>query len=152
MVGILTETRAIMKYFKFITMESCSHSVEEKRRKLLSLISATKPDHKDAILDYLQNGCVISHRWGVMHDWVQAETPRIGPGPNTFTDGVWAWTEEIIYYVKVYNLQLPMELLDRMEALHWKVPVVNSFTLRKRSLARKRMLWKTWRPNKGGIT
>jgi hypothetical protein len=152
MVTILTWTREAMMYFKYITIERSGHSHEEKKAKLVALISSKEPDHKDAIVDYLKNGELIIRSWGVMHDLLQADTPRVGPGIDTFTDGIWAWTQEIVYYVKVYNLQLPKEFLARMEALHWKVPKVGPFTLQRRNLAEKRMLWKTWRPAKGDIS
>jgi hypothetical protein len=122
--------------------------LEEKRKKLLSLISQFELAHKEAILGYLKSAHVRSQYWGVMHDWLQIDTPRIGPGPRIFTDGVWAWSEEIIYYVKSYNLQLPEEFVDRMEALHWMVPPIEPFTLRERIVAKKKTLRKTRRPRK----
>lgn len=76
---------------------------------------------KEKILDYLTSG----HAWiispGVVKDILSHEDIVIG-APNILTDGVWAWPEDLIYYIRKYNVTLPDDFFHHMIKNSWKIP------------------------------
>ena len=54
------------------------------------------------------------------------ETKGIAGTPSVLTDGKWAWSGVLSYYVKNYNLLLDNEFVETMIANGWKLPISES--------------------------
>lgn len=79
--------------------------------------------NKESILSYLHQGYVLLAAAGPTRDVLDAAHAIIG-APHVLTDGVWAWTADVAYYVDKYNLKLPVSFSEHMRANQWKVPPI----------------------------
>lgn len=80
----------------------------------------TYPTEK--ICDYLDSGVPIVIAPGAALDIID-ESKGVSGSPSIFTDGKWAWSGVLSYYVKNYQLLLDEEFLNTMIENHWKVPI-----------------------------
>jgi hypothetical protein len=111
------------KSLKLVTVHLWAGSDEEKVSRLSFLVSNTNLSNKAEILHYLSTGCQFANIWTIAVDLLQPDKPSID-APNLFSDGLWAWTGEIPYYVEKYNVTLPNEFIDRMRSFDWSVPPI----------------------------
>lgn len=98
----------------------------ESIKILNSLQSDSKRPHEDDILNYLRGGKQVFSTPGLARDVLSQNRVVIGP-PDIFTDGAWAWSVELLYYIGQYHISIPNALLKRMEQLQWHCPNVDSF-------------------------
>jgi hypothetical protein len=140
--------RIVRGPLKLLSFYVGDHPDEEKKQKLLSLTSTSELERKTKILRYLNSGLHFAHYMGIVRDLLDRYDRTIDLGPDVFTDGVWAWTSEIHYYVQKYNLALPNDFLNHMEAFNWKAPRVRDGE----RLFRKsqRVIWENWGPTDAG--
>ena len=82
-------------------------------------------------LHYLNNGHIIRYTLGVVEDFLAPSKMIIGP-PNVYTDGTWAWTADVMYYIEKYHIQLPDDFLTHMALNNWQCPqlgIINQIKL-----------------------
>jgi hypothetical protein len=89
--------------------------------ELKSVISGMAHPHTDAILNYLRSGEVHTACPGLIEDVLSEERILIG-SPHIMTDGVWAWPNDLAYYVEKYHVKLPEVFIDHMKSNKWQVP------------------------------
>lgn len=76
----------------------------------------------DKICAYLDSGLPLIVSPGTVLDIID-ETKGTAGTPSVLTDGKWAWSGVLSYYVKNYNLQLENEFIKTMIANGWKLPI-----------------------------
>ena len=76
----------------------------------------------DKICAYLDSGIPIIVSPGTALDIID-ETKGTAGSPSILTDGKWAWSGVLSYYVKNYNLQLDNEFLETMIENGWELPI-----------------------------
>jgi len=62
------------------------------------------------------------HALGPVTDVFKPKGDYIG-APNIHTDGVYAWPEDLAYYVEHYHVALPEAFLAHLATAKWKAPV-----------------------------
>jgi hypothetical protein len=76
----------------------------------------------DKICAYLDSGLPIIVSPGTAVDVID-ETKGVAGSPSILTDGKWAWSGVLSYYVKNYNLQLDSEFVATMIENGWEIPI-----------------------------
>lgn len=76
--------------------------------------------HEDQIAAYLESGIPILGGSGTFR--ALGEPEQVIAVFQLVTDGEWVWRSDLPYYVRLYHLALPAELLERMERNQWRVP------------------------------
>ena len=76
----------------------------------------------DKICAYLDNGIPLIVSPGTALDIID-ESKGIAGSPSVLTDGKWAWSGVLSYYVKNYNLQLNDEFIETMVENGWTIPI-----------------------------
>mgnify|MGYP003288874218 CR=1 FL=1 len=79
----------------------------------------------EKICAYLDSGLPLIVSPGVTFDIVD-EAKGVAGSPSILTDGKWAWSGVLSYYVKNYGLLLDSEFVDTMMANDWKIPIRES--------------------------
>lgn len=74
------------------------------------------------ICKYLSNGAPVIISPGITTDILDEAAGIAGTG-SSYTDGIWLWPDDLAYYVRNYNIALPSEFLNTMEANNWNNPV-----------------------------
>jgi hypothetical protein len=74
------------------------------------------------ICAYLDSGLPIIVSPGTAVDVID-ETKGVAGSPSILTDGKWAWSGVLSYYVKNYNLQLDSEFVATMIENGWEIPI-----------------------------
>ena len=81
--------------------------------------------HQDNIIQYLNNGNVYGTTGGFsINDPFTESNESIGDTCVLLTDGVWCWPESITHFIRRYNLDVPVPLVDHMRRNDWEVPSV----------------------------
>jgi hypothetical protein len=92
----------------------------------LSLKEAVRPaphPHQAGILAYLRAGRWFAVRPMVVEDVLQPERGLVSDS-HWYTDGVWIWATDVIYYVERYHIELPTDFVTHMAAKGWSCPPV----------------------------
>jgi hypothetical protein len=79
--------------------------------------------NEEKILRYLRNGRELMAMTGLGRDLLSDSQQIIGP-LMVFTDGEWAWTSDLIYYVHKYHIDVDADFIRRMEEKGWRTPPV----------------------------
>ena len=79
----------------------------------------------DKVCTYLNSGIPLIVSPGKVLDIID-ETKGSAGSPSILTDGKWAWSGVLSYYVKNYGLLLDSEFVDTMMANDWKIPILES--------------------------
>jgi hypothetical protein len=79
-------------------------------------------DINEKICAYLDSGIPLVVSPGTALDIID-ETKGIAGTPSVLTDGKWAWSGVLSYYVKNYNLQLDSEFVATMIENGWEIPI-----------------------------
>lgn len=90
---------------------------------LRSLLSRCSQENEEKIVNYLRNGKCWVACPGIAKD-VLSEVDIIIGAPHTLTDGVWAWPNDLAYYVEKYHITLPKDFMTHLANNEWKVPEV----------------------------
>ena len=61
-------------------------------------------------MDYLKRGKILAGCPGILRDVFTGE--KICGGWLLYSDGVYSWESDIIYYYEKYNLRLPRDFID----------------------------------------
>ena len=73
------------------------------------------------IVAYLRAAPIMFHALGPVTDVFKPKGDYIC-APNIHTDGVYAWPEDLAYYVEHYHVALPEAFLAHLVASKWKAP------------------------------
>ena len=111
-----------LRKFGFFSSRGGDRSLREAVRPIQSV---TDPS-EDKILAYLEAGHPYLMDAGIARDLIDSQHPVIGV-PNVMTDGEWAWTQDVMYYIRKYHIRVPSEFIAHMEGNRWMVPKVNDF-------------------------
>ena len=103
---------------------------EPEGLSLKESISEKPLENEHKILDYLQSGITIAACGGVVYDVICPSRGIIGC-PDILTDGVWIWSNDLIYYVREYHVTLDEEFLNYMALIKWKVLEKHKIDLKK---------------------
>lgn len=76
----------------------------------------------DKICAYLESGLPLIVAPGVVQDVIDENKGSAG-SPSILTDGKWAWSGVLSYYVKNYNLSLNSDFINSMIENDWKIPI-----------------------------
>ena len=74
------------------------------------------------ICAYLDGGLPLIVTPGVSVDIID-ENKGIAGSPSVLTDGKWAWSGVLSYYVRNYNLKLDNAFIETMKAYDWAIPI-----------------------------
>lgn len=95
---------------------------------MAQLIGETEQAEKENVLAYLRGGEQLMLVAGIARDALDPKHPIIG-SPHILTDGAWAWSADVAYYVEKYNLRIPDEFVKAMRSTGWRVPKVADLQL-----------------------
>lgn len=85
---------------------------------LASARGVLKPTDRARIARYLRGGSELASTVGTKAtDWFDAQK-TVGPLAIR-TDGEWAWPSDLPYYVETYGVEVPRDLVVRMEERDW---------------------------------
>ncbi len=73
------------------------------------------------IAAYLRTAPIMFHSLGPVTDVFTPKGDYIC-APNVHTDGVYAWPEDLAYYVERYHVALPAEFLAHLASAKWTAP------------------------------
>ncbi|MHB9133133.1 MAG: hypothetical protein ACYDBB_18855 [Armatimonadota bacterium] len=96
-----------------------------------SIVQTMPGMNDELIVKYLHEGVLFAVSPGIVYDVLSNEEIAIGTRA-ILTDGVWAWTAELDYYVKEYHISLPCDFISHMRDNDWKIP--NDIDISKLSL------------------
>jgi hypothetical protein len=108
-----------LKQFGFFDSEPLANAVQRIRQQ------QQKDPAKDEqrIMRYLEAGHTFLLSAGVAQDLLDPQRGIIGV-PNVLTDGQWAWTEDVLYYVREYHIRLPEDFVRHMAENNWTCPKI----------------------------
>ena len=86
------------KAIKLMSIYFFEATEDEVLEKLQSLISEKEPKDKAEVIRYLEGGLVWQKVWTIVEDLLSPDRKWID-APDVFTDGVWAWSRQVIHYV-----------------------------------------------------
>ena len=78
---------------------------------------------QERIVGYLDGAEMLSITTEPTYDVLSEERAEIGRY-GTRTDGIWIWCTDLAFYVRTYNILLPVEFIERAAGLGWIPPVV----------------------------
>lgn len=77
---------------------------DENNPAIFDYIQSEANEDEEKILKYLENGAIIVACGRVVVDIINPDNGVAGC-PNLMTDGIWAWSGELAYYVKKYHIK-----------------------------------------------
>ncbi|MFD0687779.1 hypothetical protein [Actinomadura fibrosa] len=95
---------------------------------LMACVSKGDVKKRNLLASYLEHGAVLAVTGRDVYD-VLADDKTVSGRLALMTDGTWLWPADLSYYVRVYNVQLPLEFTEHAESLDWRSPSVSSGTL-----------------------
>ena len=99
---------------------------------LSALRRANAQPHEADIVKYLRGGTTFVFSPGVVRDVLGGGGP-IGSG-SLLTDGEWAWSDTLPYYVEKYHVELPAEFVSAVVAKQFVQSALGIAELRKLQL------------------
>jgi len=96
-------------------------SLDERKQLLKQLRGTQEHEAKKKIASYLRNGAELMMAAGITRDPLNEKHQIVG-APHVLTDGAWAWTADVVYYLEKYNIRLPEELIENMKQNEWTIP------------------------------
>ena len=84
-------------------------------------ISDVAHEHEREIAAYLRGAVCIGARGGYYDDVLDPSKP-VGLLRHTYTDGRFAWSLDLAYYVDTYHLRLPEQFVRHIAARGWRPP------------------------------
>jgi hypothetical protein len=106
------------KAIPLISIYFCEATELDVMEKLKALTSENEAKDKAQVLQYLEGGLLWERVWTIVPDLLSPDGKWID-APDVLTDGVWAWSREVIHYLKHYNLRLPPAFVEHMRKRGW---------------------------------
>jgi len=101
----------------------CERTENEAKAEILAHRCEQRlPDH-ERIVRYLGTGHALFIAPTIVFDCASEEETEIGP-LKILTDGTYAWTSDLAYYVKRYNYPLPVQFVEHMRGNLWRCPEI----------------------------
>lgn len=94
---------------------------EENGSSLIENIDDKPKAYENKLIEYLQNGILFIFSPCTVTDVLSKEDVIIGR-PDVLTDGVWAWSGDLAYYIKKYHVNLSDDFINHVKCNNWKVP------------------------------
>jgi hypothetical protein len=110
---------AKLKRCRLFPSDPSEHDVLTLRK----LIREKSDENELKVIKYLETGHMIFVCPGISRD-ILDESFRIICAPHVLTDGVWAWTADVVHYVNKYHLEVPGEFILHMKSNQWTVPFI----------------------------
>lgn len=85
---------------------------------VFDFIQTEPSEYEERIINYLKNGIVVVACGGIVEDVINPNNGFAGC-PDLKTDGVWAWSGELEYYVRTYHLKLNDDFIQTMKINDW---------------------------------
>ena len=82
---------------------------------------------ENRIIQYLSSGSILCVSPGIVSD-IFDDSKIIGE-LNIYTDGVWAWPSDLLYYIKEYHVCLSADFVMHIYHNNWVVPDFNEANL-----------------------
>lgn len=98
---------------------------EVARRLLAESCSEAPQPNESRILAYLKDGVQFLAIPGTVSDLLSDTEVTIGP-PHVFTDGTWAWSADVVYYIQKYHIAVPTDFVQFMQHNNWRCPEVTN--------------------------
>lgn len=99
--------------------------LKEKTRNNSHLTPEISEEEKEAIISFLKSGTVaVGERSGNKDIFDPTVDSRFGPRKSLVTDGTWAWTEQLEYYIRKYSFAPPPDFLEYMKSVGYRVNLV----------------------------
>jgi len=86
-------------------------------------VSDTAIENEEEIIKYLDNGELFISCPGIATDVMDKN--KIAGCPNIYTDGVWTWPGDLVYYIRHYHVKLPEEFISHMKSNGWIIPSID---------------------------
>lgn len=94
----------------------------ENQIELYKRYRSTIPsDIKQQVLEYLKNGYTLAYHKSCQKDRIDESKGIAFSDSARHTDGEWAWSTELIYYLERYDIPLPEDFISHMENSSWTV-------------------------------
>ncbi len=90
-------------------------------------ISDKPSPYKEELINYLKSGYELILVPGIAYDLLSKNDYIIG-SITIFTDGIYAWTSDVEYYVREYNLILEQNFINHIKLNKWKVPKIENLS------------------------
>lgn len=94
---------------------------KETDPSIYDFVKKGDPSLAEKICNYLSNGTTVIVSPGITGDIIDEVAGVAGTG-SSCTDGVWLWPDDLVYYVRKYNVALPDDFLNTMKANNWNNP------------------------------
>ena len=82
----------------------------------------------EKIVSYLSAGHILAVAPGLSRDVLSKERDVIG-SLSVMTDGTYAWPNDLIYYLRKYNVRISDDFRAHMQQANWTVPPVDVQTI-----------------------
>lgn len=76
---------------------------------------------KDQLVGYLKDGIVWGASPGVVED-AFSDSHEIAGTTSIRTDDVWWWRDDVAYYVKKYDIELPTDFVNWVRSQEYQLP------------------------------
>ena len=96
---------------------------DEARHLLRGLQEEVPSPDEQRIIAYLRGGVPMLAIPGLVFNLLADKEEPIGP-PHVFTDGEWAWTADVTFYIERYHINVPHDFAERMQQQRWQCPPV----------------------------
>lgn len=83
-------------------------------------LSSSTYENQEHIISYMESGIYLDGFLQHVDDIINPNNKNIAPD-NYWIDGEWVWSEDLIYYVRKYNLILPKGFVHTAKASNWVV-------------------------------
>lgn len=90
----------------------------ESNPSIYDFIQLEANEYEEKMIEYLNSGVVIVACGGVVMDIINSDNGFAGC-PDLKTDGIWAWSGDLAYYVKQYHLKLDEAFVMTMKKNNW---------------------------------
>jgi len=92
----------------------------EQAESLYEVVRASPASNEDKVICYLESGKIFLVSPFVTQDVLLKEKKYIR-GYKILTDGVWAWSSDLSYYVKEYHIVLNKDFITHMSNNGWEI-------------------------------
>ena len=85
---------------------------DDKYPSIFSAVRDEAPENKSKILGYMKTARVEARAPGYLYDRINQDAIILKPA--CYTDGVYAWRSDVIYYYEKYNIELPEDFITHV--------------------------------------
>ena len=96
---------------------------DESAGSIADVVGALDEALVSRVVGYLEHGNLYVGTPGLSDDVLDSEHKRVA-SPHIMTDGVWAWRNELPYYVRKYHVAAPTAFVEHMRANERRCPVL----------------------------